>query len=131
VLAGVGVSPALQQVEAAGESLEDLRRREHTGPCGRQLDRERQVIEAATEVCDSLVRLCTRPSAEEIHSFWLGERQDRVLDLSLDSKKFSTRDEQREIRAGLDERGELGCRLDDLLEVVEKKQELTVSDVVG
>ena len=69
--------------------------------------------------------------AEELDRLGFGERQHRVLDLASDAQQLAARDEQPEVRAGFDERGELGCRVDHLLEVVEQEQQLPLADVLG
>ena len=49
------VAAAREQVEPLLEPLEDLSRREGLHPRGRQLERERQVVEAPADLGDSLV----------------------------------------------------------------------------
>ena len=93
--------------------------------------REREVVEARAELGDLVARLEPRALAEERDGLGLGERRHRVLDLALDAQELAARDEQREVGAGLDERGELGRRLDHLLEVVEQEQQLALADVLG
>jgi len=44
---------------------------------------------------------------------------------------LAARHQQIEVWAASEERGELGCRLDDLLEVVEEEEKLLVCDVGG
>ena len=61
----------------------------------------------------------------------LGERRHRVLDLALHAQELAARDEEGEVGAGLKERGELGRRLDHLLQVVEEEQHLALADVLG
>ena len=74
----------------------------------------------AAELGDLVVGLELRPRAEERDRLGLGERRHRVLDLALDAQQLAARDEQREVRAGARERGELRRRVDHLLEVVER-----------
>ena len=64
---------------------------------------------------DTRVRLGPRTGAEELNRLALGERRDGVLALSPDPKQLPARDEQPEVGATLDERGEFGCRRDHLL----------------
>src|SRR5438105_3106500 len=84
-----------------------------------RLERERQVVEAPAELGDRLVRLETRTPGEQLDRLQLGERWDGVLDLAPDAKKLAARDQELQIRTGLEQRGELGAGVDHLLEVVE------------
>ena len=111
--------------------MEDLLRREDARPGGGELKCKREVVERAAELVHGFVGLRPRPSAEELDRIRFGKRQDRVLDLSSDPQELPARDEELQVGAGLDERGELGCRTDHLLEVVEEKQKLALPDVVG
>ena len=52
LLPRIGVAAALQQVEALGEPLQDLRGRECPRAGGGELDREREVVEARAELGD-------------------------------------------------------------------------------
>jgi hypothetical protein len=63
-LAGVGVAAAPEQVEALGQTLQDLRGRENAGAGSRQLDRQRQVVEAPAELSDGLIGFEARAGAE-------------------------------------------------------------------
>ena len=130
-LARIGVPAALEQVEPLREALEDLRRGEDARARGGELERERQVVEAAAELGDRLVRLEPRALAEELDRLGLGQRRDRVLDLAADAQQLAARDEQLQVRAALEQLAELGRRLDHLLEVVEQQQQLALADVLG
>src|SRR6266480_1094043 len=118
LLAPLGIPSSLEQVEALRETLEDLGRRQDVRSSRRQLHRERQVVETAAELSDRLVALESRAAAEELDRVGLGERKDRVSDFSPDAQELTAGDDQSEIRTGFDERGELWCCLDHLLEVV-------------
>jgi len=50
LLARICIAAALEQIEPAAESLEDLLWTEYSGAGGGELDRERQVVEAAAEL---------------------------------------------------------------------------------
>jgi hypothetical protein len=80
---------------------------------------------------DSLVTLYPCPSTEEVDRLRLRERKHWILDLAPNAQELTARDEQREVRAGLDERGELGRRLDHVLDLVQEQKQLAFSDVVG
>src|SRR5438132_75774 len=116
LLTQVGMPSSLEQVEALGETLEDLGRRQDARSGRRQLHRERQVVETAAELGDRLVALESRAAAEELNRVSLGERKDRVFDFSPDAQELTAGDDQSEIRTGFDECGELWCCLDHLLE---------------
>ena len=103
LLAGVGISSALQQVEALGEPFEDLLRRERTRPGRGELEREREVVERSAEFMNGFVGLALRACREQRDRLRLGERQDRVLDLAPDAQQFAACDQQLEIGASLDE----------------------------
>ena len=75
LLALARVAAALQQVEPLPEPLEDLPGREHARARGRELDRERQVVEACAELGDLVVRL--EPGAEREQRHRLGRRERR------------------------------------------------------
>ncbi len=131
LLAGVCVATALQEIEAVREAIEDLRRRERLRAGSRELDGERQAVEPRTELSDLLARSELRAHAEELDGLGLGERRHLVLDLTAHAQALAARDEQGKVGAALDERRELRCRLDHLLQVVEKQQQLPLADVLG
>ena len=130
-LAGIGVAAAPEQVEPGAEPLEDLRGRERLRARGRQLDRERERVEPPAQLGDLVGRVELRPLAEQRHRLGGGERRHRELDLAVDAQALAARDEDGEVRARGDERGQLGRRRDDLLEVVDEEQELALADVLG
>jgi hypothetical protein len=57
LLACLGVAAAPEQIEPLGEPLQDLGRGEHARPRRGQLDRERQVVQAAAQLGDVVARL--------------------------------------------------------------------------
>ena len=131
LLAGIGVSASLEQVEPLGEALEDLGRREDARSRGGQLDSERQLVEAPAELGNRLVRLEPRAHAEKVDRLLLRKRRHWVLHLARDPQQLAARDEELQIGAGLEQPSQLGGRLDHLLEVVEQEQQLALCDVLG
>ena len=131
VLARFRIAAAFQEIEALGEPVQDLRRGEHTGASRGELDREREVVEAATELDRRVVRIEPAALTEKRYSLRLGERRHGVVDLAAHAEQLAAGHEQVEVRADLDERGEVGCDFDDLLQVVEQEQQLPLADVVG
>ena len=71
---GVG---ACQQIEPRVEAREDLRRTENAHLCGRQLDRERQPIEAAADLQDRRLRDAGRVESRLHGSRAHGEQLNR------------------------------------------------------
>ena len=61
VLACFRVAAAFQEIESLSEPVEDLRRGEHTGAGRGELDREREVVEAATKLGRRVVRIKPAP----------------------------------------------------------------------
>ena len=129
---GSQVAAALEQVEARRQPLDDLRRREHARPRSGELDGEWQVVEAAAEL--------GRPSRPARAAS--GRRRARPPPASASggtgySSSPRTRSSSRLVtsRRRLGQAsssvGELGRRLDDLLEVVEEEEQLTLADVGG
>jgi hypothetical protein len=104
-LARIGVAVAGEQVEALGQALEDLVRREDLrSGCG-QLDRKRHLVEGAAELTDDvLVRFHPQSGslAEELDRVGLGERPHLELNLAADADSLPARREDREVQAGLD-----------------------------
>ena len=115
MLARFRIAAAFQEIEALGEPGHDLRRGEHAGACGGELDGEREVVQAAAELDRRVVRIESAALTEKRHSLRLGERRHGVLDLAAHAEQLAAGYEQVEVRADLDERGEVGCDVDDLL----------------
>jgi hypothetical protein len=124
-------SAALEQVEAAGEALGDLRDGERPRARGGQLDRERKVVEACAQLGDLLIRLELGARAEEIDGLSSGKRRDRVLDLSLYAEELARGDDEGEVGARRQELRKLGRGVDHLLKVVDEEQQLALGDVRG
>ena len=131
LLPRVGVAATLEQVEALREPLEDLSRRERLGARGRELDRERQLVEPDAELADLPGRFKTGALAEQRHGLGRGERRHSVLDFALDAQELAARHEHVQIGAGVEQRRKLGRRLDHLLQVVEQQEQLAFADVLG
>jgi hypothetical protein len=70
------------------------------------------------------------PSRPRTYSLRLGEGRHGVLDFASHTEQLAAGHEQVEVRAGLDERRELWCDFDDLLQVVEQEQQLALAYVV-
>ena len=70
-------------------------------------------------------------SQNSVDGLGLGERRDRVLDFAPDAQELPARDEHRQLGAALEQRRELGRRLDHLLQVVEQEEQLALADVLG
>ncbi len=125
-----------QQRQAMLEPFEDLRRGEGLDAGGRELERQREVVEATADLGDSLVGLevglhGSRPGKEEADPFLVNERRHRVLLLTGYMQRLPARDEEVEVRAGGKQLRNVGCCLHDLLEVVEEAEHLLVLDVLG
>ena len=65
LMAGLGVSASFEEVEPPAEPIEDLRRGKHGASRSCELDREREIVEAAAELDDRFVGLRSRALAEE------------------------------------------------------------------
>ena len=129
VLARLDIAAALEQVEALPEPFEDLRHREDArARCG-QLERERQLVEAAAQLADRLVGREPGAIAEQLNRLGLGERLHRVVDLAADAQQLAARDEQLQVGTALEKVAELRSGVDEVLEVVEQQEQLAVADV--
>ena len=73
----------------------------------------------------------TSSSEEELHSILGLERRNRVRLLARQAQELAAGDNLQEVRARGRELGEAGCRLDEMLEVVEQKEQALVGDVLG
>ena len=112
------------------EALEDLPRREHFRPRSGELNRKRQVVEAAAELVDRLVRRQSGARAEEIDRLGVRERRHRVLHLAPHTKVLAAGRQQPQVRARFDQRRQLRRGVDYLLEVVQQQQQLPFPDVL-
>ncbi len=118
------------------EPGEDLLRGERLHAGGGQLERKREVVEAQTDLRNPFVRRevglhRSRPSQEEADALLANQRRHQVLLFAGEVEWLAARHQQIEAWAAGEKRGELGCRLDDLLEVVEEEEKLLVCDVGG
>src|SRR6185437_6453897 len=101
--------------------------RDDTG--GNQLDRERQVVQPATDLRDRPVRLevgnrGSRARVEELDCLLLDERRDRVFLLAGHMQRLPAGDEDVQIRARCDQLSNARAGLYDLLEVVKEKEQV-------
>ena len=115
------------------EPFEQDRRRERLDAGGRELDRERQAVEAPAdlghlavrrEVGATARRRCTKSSIASA----LAQRVDGDLPLAVDVQRLAARHEHRQPRAGADRLGEAGGCVEQMLEVVEHEQQALVAD---
>ena len=125
-----------QKRQALLEPLEDLPGRECLHARGGQLEREGQLVEAATDLRDGLVgpevgldRPCS--GQEEADALLVDEGRHRVLLLAPDVQRPPARHEHVEVGTGGEQAGDVGGRRDDLLEVVEEQEHRSIGDVVG
>jgi hypothetical protein len=124
LLTRIGVAGALEQVEPGAQALQQLGGGEDAGAGGGELERERESFQARGDLRDLRVRLELGALAEERDSLVFGERWQCVGALSLNAQDLSRGDKQGEVRAGGEKLGKLGGALEEVLEVVEEKQEL-------
>ena len=133
---------ALGQVAPAGgeerqpvlQPAEQLVRLEHLHPGGRQLDRERQAVEAAADLGQPAVVAAEarqhglRPLPEELDRRRLRERRERELALARDPERLAARGEDAQVRAPALQAGELaGAAPTTCSRLSSDEQELAVS----
>src|SRR6185312_2297619 len=133
LLPDVGVTTALEQVEARSEAAQELLRGEDGRPCGGELECERQVVEASAELVDRAIRLEVgpqRPSAreKELPRIGTSEHRNRVNVLAAQLQPLTARDHDIEVRAYRKERREFRRSRDDVLEVVEQEEQAAIAD---
>src|SRR5207248_7591606 len=92
----LGIAGSLEGVESVTEPLEKLLRRQQLRSCSRELEREREAIQALAQLGDGLggVNLWTdgpRPLAEKRHRLVLDEGRKIELDLALDAQCLPAR----------------------------------------
>ena len=124
-----------QQRQRAVEPLEDLRRREHLHTRGRQLEREREVVEPPADLEHVLVGLQvgarrTRSAEEEPDALLLDEGRHCVLALGGEVQRLAARREQAQVRARREQLRERRRRVKHLLEVVEEQEHVLRADVL-
>ena len=129
---GSASRPPLSRSSRCRQPLEDLRRREHARPRGGELDasgrssrRGRAPSTASSGSSRERARRRARPPRGRA-SGGTGYSTS-----PCDAQQLPARDEQAQVRAGAEQRGELGRGLDHLLEVVEHEQQLALADVRG
>jgi hypothetical protein len=121
--------------ETAFESRQHVRGFEHLDPGGGELDRERKSVEALADRRDYAVRGESwtdrlRSLAEEADRLLLAQGWDGVLVLAIDMERLPTCRQQTEPGACAQERGEGGCRLDNVLQVVKCKERAPVAQML-
>src|SRR5206468_12075840 len=94
LLAGLCVAASFQEVEALGNSVEDLSRGEHAGASGGQLDGQGQVVEPRAQLGELLARVEPGALAEELDRLGRGQGRHGVLALARDAQKLPRGDEQ-------------------------------------
>ena len=127
---------AREERESLLEPLEQLARGKGLHASRGELERERQVVEAAADFRDCLVDLevglhRTRPRGEEADRLRVRERRNGVCLLGGEAERLAARHEQLERRAAREDIRELVSRREHVLEVVEEKKQLLVGDVLG
>ncbi len=130
-LAGIGVATALEQIKTLRKPRKNLGWGECPRTGRRELDCEREGVQAGAEFGDFDTRLELRAVAEERYSLRLVKRKDRVLDLTLHTKELAARNEQNQVGTGEQHARELGRRFNHLLEVVEHQEKLAFADVLA
>jgi hypothetical protein len=130
-LARVGVTAALEQVEALSEPLDDLVGRQRCRTRGGELHGQGQIVEPAAELGDVLVGFEPRPDAEQLHRLGLRQRRYGILGLAVDPQQLPAGHDQAEVRTRPQQRGQLGRRFDYLLEVVQEQEQLPPADRRG
>jgi hypothetical protein len=132
-LAGLCIATATQNVELLAEALQQLRRRHHHNARSRELERERQVIEARADVVDMLVALelsthGPRSTDEELTRLRAREHGHGEDVLARELQSLAARDHHVQLRALLQQRGDVGGRADHVLEIVEQQEQPPVAD---
>ncbi len=139
-----------EDIQTMGKAMEQSLRWEQLAPGSGQFERQRQAIQAHADLCDG-VRISRgqlkgrldglRAQDKEAHrgplqeGLWLwqlreiGERErgNRELLLSREVEGGSAGDEHAETRTGGEQHKELGCRLEQVLEVVQQQQQVPLA----
>src|SRR5204862_141467 len=128
------VAPAArQQRQTVREAREQRRRGEELRTSGRQLDRQRQALEAHAQLGDRRGVLLAevevrigrlRAADEQLRRFLVDERRHCELPLGGDTERRAARDEDRQLRSGVEQTGDTCRGRKDLLEVVDEQQQL-------
>ena len=125
-----------QEREALREPFEQRAWGEHLDASGRELDRERQVVEPAADLGHLAVRceLDTHRACalvEEGDGVRIAQRQDDVLTLAREMERLAARHEQRQLRAGGDELSELGAAPSRCSKLSSRSSSRFGADVLG
>jgi hypothetical protein len=126
----------LEQVEARGEAFEQLLRRQDLDPRRRQLEGERQVVQPRAQFSRGRTRLETRlgrlrQCGEQLRRIPGLEGRHRVRLLARKTQELAAGDDELQIRAEGEQLPEVACRVDQMLEVVEEKEQPAVGDALG
>ena len=127
-----GARPAGEQAEPIVQARRGSAERERSGAGGRELDGERQTVEAGADVGDHRVVVVgeferraggVSPGDEEAHGVVGRERRHRPDGLAADAQSLAARGEDAQRRAATQQvLGDLGGRGDHVLAVVEHDQ---------
>ena len=125
-----------QQRQPPVEALQDLRRRERAHARGRELERERELVEPPADLEHMLVRLevgshLPRTAEEEADALLLHERRNRVLALGREPQQLAARDDHPQVGARGGQPAKFWGRAEHLLEVVQYEQHPPVADMRG
>ena len=121
----VGVPGALQYIEAVTEPFEELLRCQQLRPCRRELESEREAIQALAEFrdcfrCADFGPHRLRSLAEQRHRLVADERRKVEFSLALDAQRLAARDDEAQGRNGCHELGEgTGSPWEKVLDVVD------------
>src|SRR5206468_2231444 len=124
LLARIDPAAGLEQVEPIRETVEKLLRGEDGNASGRELEGTREVVEPRAELLGYRAGLESRinrprPGSEELGRILRLERRDRIGLLAGQSQQLPARYEELKVRTSSQQPGELTCRIDQVLEVVE------------
>ena len=127
---------ARQERESRVEALEEPLGSEELRPRGRELDREREAVEAAADRLDrgvgcELAPDGTRPLDEERRRLARRERLEPILPLARHVQRRPARDEHAQPARGREDRADRRRRVEQVLEVVEEEQELPPAEEPG
>ena len=130
-LTRVAVAASLEQVETFSDPLEDPCRGQGGRACRRQLDGQRQVVEPGAQRGDIRAGLQVGTRAEQRDAVVSRQWRDPIADLALDAKELAAGHDQGQVRTCCQQPGEVRRDVDDLLEVVQDEDRVTIRDVVG
>jgi hypothetical protein len=125
-----------QERQAAVQPSEELVWAERLRTSRGKLDRQRQVVQAATELREVAVLVFLRAPGgacaltKQLDGRSFGERADRILVLAREVQRLSARHDHAHARAGREERGDSRSCFDDLLEVVQDEHEFAVGKML-